>query len=120
MRQTCKYLTKWSIKKKKSPKSPIFYLSTKITSQKGSPSMKTFRFLKSQGIFTSKIKLFFLINNGRILLIIEKLPSRVHWRCTMGAKIRKQKNNSQEKKKRKNKKNGKRPHSIQRECVRRT
>ena len=50
---------------------------------------------------------FFLINNVRILLIIERLPNRVHWGCTMGAQIRKQKNNSQEKKKRKNKKNEK-------------
>ena len=36
----------------------------------------------------------------------------------MGAQIRKQKNNGQEKKERKNKKNEKRQHSIQRECVR--
>ena len=28
---------------------------------------------------------FLLINNVRILLIIERLPSRVHWGCTMGA-----------------------------------
>ena len=41
---------------------------------------------------------FLLINNIRILLIIEKLPSRVHWGCTMEAQIRKQKNNGQEKK----------------------
>ena len=27
---------------------------------------------------------FLLINNIRILLIIEKLPSRVHWGCTIG------------------------------------
>ena len=36
----------------------------------------------------------------------------------MEAQIRKQKNNGQEKKKMKNKKNEKKPHSIQRECVR--
>ena len=40
---------------------------------------------------------FFFINNIRILLIIERLPNRVHWGCTMGAQIRKQKNNDQEK-----------------------
>ena len=40
---------------------------------------------------------FFLINNVRILLIIEKLRNRVHWGCTMGALIKKQKNNDQEK-----------------------
>ena len=33
---------------------------------------------------------FLLISNIRILLIIEKVPSRVHWGCTMGAQIRKQ------------------------------
>ena len=37
----------------------------------------------------------------------------------MGAQFRKQKNNGQETKKRKNKKNEKKPHSIQRERVRR-
>ena len=47
---------------------------------------------------------FFFINNIRILLIIKRLPNRVHWGCTMGAQIKKQKNNSQEKQKRKNKK----------------
>ena len=51
--------------------------------------------------------LFFLINNVRILLTIERLPNRVHWGCTMGAQIRKQKNNGQETKKRRNKKNEK-------------
>ena len=40
---------------------------------------------------------FFWINNIRILLIIERLLSRVHWGCTMGAQIKKQKNNGQEK-----------------------
>ena len=40
---------------------------------------------------------FFFINNIRMLLIIRKLPSRVHWGCTMGAIIKKQKNNGQEK-----------------------
>ena len=40
---------------------------------------------------------FFLISNVRILLIIEKVPNRVHWGCTMGAQIRKQKYNGQEK-----------------------
>ena len=59
----------------------------------------------------------FLINNVRILLIIKILPNRVHLGCTMGAQVRKQKNNGQETKKRKNKKNEKKPHSIQRECV---
>ena len=39
---------------------------------------------------------FFLINNLRILLI-KKLPNRVHWGCTMGAQIKKQENNDQEK-----------------------
>ena len=62
---------------------------------------------------------FFGINNISILLKIERLPNRVHWGCTMGAQIKKQKNNGQEKKKRKNKKSEKKPHSIQRECVRR-
>ena len=47
---------------------------------------------------------FFLINNVRILLMIKRLPNRVHWGCTMGAQVRKQKNNGQETKKRKNKK----------------
>ena len=56
-----------------------------------------------------------MINNVRILLIIERLPNRVYWGCTMGAQVRKQ-NNGQEKKKRKNKKNEKTPHSIQRVC----
>ena len=51
--------------------------------------------------------IFFLINNIRILLIIERLPNGVHWGCTMGAQIKKQKNNGQETKKRKNKKNEK-------------
>ena len=46
------------------------------------------------------------------------MPKQVYWGCTMGAQIRKQKNNGQEKKERKNKKNEKRQHSIQRECVR--
>ena len=64
------------------------------------------------------IPFFFLISNVRILLIIEKVSSRVHWGCTMGAQIRKQKYNNQEKYKRKNKKNEKKPHSIQRECAR--
>ena len=59
---------------------------------------------------------FFLINNVRILLIIKRLPNRVHWGCTMGAQFRKQKNNGQETKKMKNKKNEKKPHSIQRVC----
>ena len=40
---------------------------------------------------------FFWISNLRILLIIEKVPSPVHWGCTMGAQIRKQKYNGQEK-----------------------
>ena len=40
---------------------------------------------------------FFGINNVRILLIIKILPNRVHWGCTMGAQIKKQKNNNQEK-----------------------
>ena len=57
-----------------------------------------------------------MINNVRILLIIERLPNRVYWGCTMGAQIRKKKNNGQEKKKRKNKKNEKKPHSVQRVC----
>ena len=69
--------------------------------------------------FLQHCPLFFIINNIRILLIIERLPNRVHWGCTMGAQIRKQKNNGQETKKRRNKKNEKKPHSIQRECVRR-
>ena len=38
----------------------------------------------------SKYFFFLLISNIRILLIIEKVPSRVHWGCTMGAQIRKQ------------------------------
>ena len=49
------------------------------------------------------------MNNARILLIIERLTNRVHWGCTMGAQIKKQKNNGQEKKKMKNKKNEKKP-----------
>ena len=57
-----------------------------------------------------------MINNVRILLIIERLPNQVYWGCTMGAQIRKKKNNGQEKKKRKNKKNEKKPHSVQRVC----
>ena len=69
--------------------------------------------------FFFKTKFLFLINNVRILLIIERLPNRVHWGCAMGAQIRKQKNNGEETRKRKNKKNEKKPHSIQRECVRR-
>ena len=40
---------------------------------------------------------FFWINNIRILLIIERLPSRVHWGCTMEAQIKKQKISDQEK-----------------------
>ena len=40
---------------------------------------------------------FFLISNVRILLIIKKVPSRVHWGCTMGAQIKRQKYNDQEK-----------------------
>ena len=40
---------------------------------------------------------FFFVSNIRILLIIEKVPSRVHWGCTMGAQIVKQKYNGQEK-----------------------
>ena len=40
---------------------------------------------------------FFWINNIRILLINEKVPNRVHWGCTIGAQIRKQKYNDQEK-----------------------
>ena len=52
-----------------------------------------------------------------MLLIMEKVPSRVHWGCTMGAQNKKQKNNDQEKQE-KNKKNEKRPHSNQRECAR--
>ena len=40
---------------------------------------------------------FFWINNIRILLIIERLLSRVHWGCTMGAQIKKQKISGQEK-----------------------
>ena len=40
---------------------------------------------------------FFWISSLRILLIIEKVPSPVHWGCTMGAQIRKQKYNGQEK-----------------------
>ena len=39
----------------------------------------------------------FWINNVRILLIIKRLPNRVHWGCTMEAQIKKQKNNGQEK-----------------------
>ena len=58
------------------------------------------------------------MNNARILLIIERLPNQVHQGCTMGAQIKKQMSNGQEKKKMKNKKNEKRLHSIQRECVR--
>ena len=50
---------------------------------------------------------------------MKRLPNRVHWGCIMGAQIKKQKNNSQEIKKMKNKKNEKKPHSIQRESVRR-
>ena len=57
-----------------------------------------------------------MINNVRILLIIERLPNRVYWGCTMGAQIRKKKNTGQEKKKRKNKKNEKKPHFVQRVC----
>ena len=41
----------------------------------------------------------FWINNVRILLIIKRLPNRVHWGCTMGAQIKKQKNNGQENRK---------------------
>ena len=40
---------------------------------------------------------YFFINNIRILLIKEKVPNRVHWGCTIGAQIRKQKYNDQEK-----------------------
>ena len=47
--------------------------------------------------FLQHCPLFFLINNIRILLIIERLPNWVHGGCTMGAQIRKQKNNDQEK-----------------------
>ena len=50
---------------------------------------------------------------------MKRLPNRVHWGYTMGAQFRKQKNIGQETNKRKNKKNEKKPHSIQRECVRR-
>ena len=39
---------------------------------------------------------FFLINNVKILLIKKKI-AEPHWGCTMGAQIRKQKNNDQEK-----------------------
>ena len=38
---------------------------------------------------------FFLISNVRILLKIEKVPSQVHWGCTMGAQIKRQKYNNQ-------------------------
>ena len=41
--------------------------------------------------------LFFFFNNVKILLIIEKVPNRVHWGCTMGAQIMNQKYNGQEK-----------------------
>ena len=44
------------------------------------------------------------------------MPNQVHWGCTMGAQIRNQNCNDQEKQEGKNKKNEKRPHSIQREC----
>ena len=50
------------------------------------------------GLYDKYVPTFsFLISNVRILLIIEKVPSRVRWGCTMGAQIRKQKYNYQEK-----------------------
>ena len=66
-------------------------------------------------LFTS---IFFLISNIKILLIINKVPNRVHWRCTMGAQIRNRRYNDQEKQEWKNKKNEKRPHANHRECAR--
>ena len=39
------------------------------------------------GLYDKYVPIFsFLISNVRILLIIEKVPSRVHWGCTMGHK----------------------------------
>ena len=78
----------------------------------------TYDLRKDNNINVKKKIYFFFINNVRRLLIIERLPNQVHQGCTMEAQIRKQKNNGQEKKKMKNKKNEKKPHSIQRECVR--
>ena len=50
---------------------------------------------------------FFFISNVKILLIIKDVPNRVHWGCTIGAQIRNQKYNDQEKQEKKNKKNEK-------------
>ena len=53
----------------------------------------------------------------KILLKNEKQPTQVHWKCTMGAQINNQDYNDQVKQEGKNKKNDKKPHSNQGECV---
>ena len=55
---------------------------------------------------------FFLIGNEKILLR-KKEPTRVHWRCTVGAKIKNQNHNDQVKQEEKNKNNATKPHSKQ-------
>ena len=57
----------------------------------------TFEGLERSMLGVKFILHFFFLNSVRMLLIIRKLPSRVHWGCTMGAIIKKQKNNGQEK-----------------------
>ena len=48
----------------------------------------TKRLINTRRIYIYIYIFFFLINNVRILLIIKRLPSRVHWGCTMGHKSR--------------------------------
>ena len=55
---------------------------------------------------------FFLIGNEKILLR-KKEPTRVHWRCTVGAKIKNQNHNDQVKQEEKNKNNATKQHSKQ-------
>ena len=62
--------------------------------------------------------LFFLIGNEKILLR-KKQPTRVHWGCTVGAKIKNQNYNDQVKQEEKNKNNATKPHSKQVEFARR-
>ena len=47
--------------------------------------------------FGCAIYIFFLISNVKILLIIKKVPNLVNWGCIMGAQIRNQNYNGQEK-----------------------
>ena len=60
---------------------------------------------------------FFLIGNEKILLR-KNQPTRVHWGCTMGAKIKNHNYNDQVKREGKNKKNTIKPHSKQGEYTR--